>query len=478
VSNVSERLNGWKEIAAFLGKGVRTVQRWEHDYGLPIHRVGPDGEIIFAYRPEIDAWVRAGMGRANTSSESTATAEPLVPSIEPASAPAAALESGAAIDARDVVDVEPARAAPATRHWGGVSTRAPVIGVAVVLAAVALVGYWRGSYASSGDGPASWVVNDRTLSVTNTAGHTLWSHQFPVELSLLQRTGNDGTLGERPVLVKDVSGDGRNEVLVSLRSDERRDESALYAFNADGSLRFRYAPSMSRVFGGETFAGPWLPYKLFVLTDTDGQPGIWAVFIHGMWYPSVLVQLSSEGRVLSEYWSAGYIERVGLATWRGRPVVLIGGTHNESRGASVAIFPREAVTGVSPGENPTYRCLSCPAGRPTEFLVFPRRCISTRHNTQATVHDLWRDDLDRLHVLVSEDLPPPANRGASAWYVLGADLAVTAAYAPSFETLHREFERIGTLDHPFGPADEASLFPVRRWSRGRFEPLPTPVRTN
>ncbi len=31
------RLNGWKEIAAHFGKGVRTVQRWEKALGLPVH---------------------------------------------------------------------------------------------------------------------------------------------------------------------------------------------------------------------------------------------------------------------------------------------------------------------------------------------------------------------------------------------------------------------------------------------------------
>jgi hypothetical protein len=31
------RLNGWKEIAAYVGKGVRTVQRWEKAHGLPVH---------------------------------------------------------------------------------------------------------------------------------------------------------------------------------------------------------------------------------------------------------------------------------------------------------------------------------------------------------------------------------------------------------------------------------------------------------
>ncbi len=29
-------LNSWKEIACYLGRGVRTVQRYERDLGLPV----------------------------------------------------------------------------------------------------------------------------------------------------------------------------------------------------------------------------------------------------------------------------------------------------------------------------------------------------------------------------------------------------------------------------------------------------------
>jgi hypothetical protein len=34
-------LSSWKEIARHFGKGVRTVQRWERELGLPIHRPVP-----------------------------------------------------------------------------------------------------------------------------------------------------------------------------------------------------------------------------------------------------------------------------------------------------------------------------------------------------------------------------------------------------------------------------------------------------
>lgn len=53
-------LSGWKEIANYMGKGVRTVQRYERELGLPVRRPAgkPWGSVI-ATRAEIDGWVQA-----------------------------------------------------------------------------------------------------------------------------------------------------------------------------------------------------------------------------------------------------------------------------------------------------------------------------------------------------------------------------------------------------------------------------------
>ena len=37
-SNASERLDSWKEIACYLRRSIRCVQRWEKNEGLPILR--------------------------------------------------------------------------------------------------------------------------------------------------------------------------------------------------------------------------------------------------------------------------------------------------------------------------------------------------------------------------------------------------------------------------------------------------------
>ena len=42
----------------YLGRGVRTVQRWEAQLGLPIHRpAGKDHSAVLAFSSELDQWL-------------------------------------------------------------------------------------------------------------------------------------------------------------------------------------------------------------------------------------------------------------------------------------------------------------------------------------------------------------------------------------------------------------------------------------
>jgi TolB-like protein/Tfp pilus assembly protein PilF len=50
-------LDSWKEIAVYLERDIRTVQRWEKFESLPVHRhVHEKQGTVFAYRSEIDIW--------------------------------------------------------------------------------------------------------------------------------------------------------------------------------------------------------------------------------------------------------------------------------------------------------------------------------------------------------------------------------------------------------------------------------------
>ncbi len=52
-------LSSWKDIARYMGKGVRTVQRWEHHLGLPVRR--PNGashkSAVLLDRSDLDVWL-------------------------------------------------------------------------------------------------------------------------------------------------------------------------------------------------------------------------------------------------------------------------------------------------------------------------------------------------------------------------------------------------------------------------------------
>ena len=55
--SVGDRLESWKQIAAYLNRGVRTVRRWETEEGLPVHRhMHRSLGSVYAYKSEIDAW--------------------------------------------------------------------------------------------------------------------------------------------------------------------------------------------------------------------------------------------------------------------------------------------------------------------------------------------------------------------------------------------------------------------------------------
>ena len=56
-SDNADRLDFWKEIACYLNRNVRTVQRWEAFESMPVHRhLHAKSGSVHAFRSELDAW--------------------------------------------------------------------------------------------------------------------------------------------------------------------------------------------------------------------------------------------------------------------------------------------------------------------------------------------------------------------------------------------------------------------------------------
>ena len=450
------RLNGWKEIAGYLGKGARTVQRWEKLYGLPVHRIGREGgEIVFAFRGEVDRWMTT-VARDRVEDED-----------EPREAP----PEGA----------PPKEAPRSDRPSRGFGPR--LAAALLILGAVASLAALSRLRPAAGAGesarppsdlvrqPASWRLANESLTVYDARGVPLFEHDFgsPLLGPVASETRVPPT-GQAPVAIVDIDGDGRSEVLVRPSTSERA-QRKLYCLESDGRVRFVHQPTGTRRFGEDEYGEPWLAHRVFATRGPDGARRLWAVFTHNLLFPSVLLELDPrDGSVRQEYWSNGFIHLVREDVWAGRPVVLVGAGNNDFRAVSLAVFRPDGVTGSTPAVRPGYACRDCAPGHPDLLFVFPSLCIA-RRGGQAGAPEVWIEKGDRLRVLVAQG---DESLGlVHAYYTLGPDGTLeSASTSREFQAQHALLERRGELDHPFGPRDDRDLLPVKRWDGRGFVDLP------
>ena len=456
------RLSGWKEISAFLGKGVRTAQRWERTLKMPVHRIGhKGGEIVFAYADELNEWLRTAAFDAEPPDE-----------LAPHGA------GQAAASTRPVGEVagqdDPVRVAePSRRGWVGISG---LIALGVLAMAAAHVGIGRlrapsaPTPAVASRQPASWNVTGNRLQTFDASGTLLWEHTFDFDLiDSATRDKNMGTNAAKVVL-QDLDGDGTVETLFAATGTARTTRE-LYGFNSDGTVRFIDRPTDPAVFGDTVYEPPWMAYRVFASPTAAPAPAIWSVVMHGLWFPTRLRQLDARGRLISEYWSNGYIESVHEGTRHGRPVLLVGATSNESHGGSLAIFDRDRVTGSAPAADGRYTCRTCPQGGPQAFLVFPPSCLERAGGDQAFVAEAWVEGEDGLKVLVRHLFRHPTKElfVTDVVYTFDRhDQLVGVEVPKDYLRFHGRFTAEGLLDHAFGADDQRELGRVRRWNGTEF----------
>ncbi len=292
----NDRLGSWKEIAAYLDRGVRTVQRWERDEGLPVQRLPHERRgTVYAYRHELDAWWKS---------------------------------RGAIVAATEPTEAD--RPSPSDDRGG---RRRP--------AAIALVvSRWRWSA----------VVAGVALATVVTVGAVrLWVRESPQPLTLQRLTTTTGrtlqtALSADGKMVAYVSDAGRDEMpaqvwvqqigsptAIQLTRDDRR--HAFPSFSADGTrvLFTRVGLDRSDVYevpalggapkllvpnaGQAVFSpdGRWIAYGAMGrvhLTSADGTPvrdvtGRLVVALAPVWSPDstkLLVTGTRDAAVEPDWW--------------------------------------------------------------------------------------------------------------------------------------------------------------------------------
>ncbi len=334
-------LSSWKEIAAYLDCDERTCARWEKSLGLPVHRLdGAQKSRVYAYRNELETW---RLGKGNNHS----------------------------------LDRRKSGAAPG---W-----RIAALALCLVLAGTALFFGYR-SFATPRE-PADFRIDGSALVILNESGGELWRFE----------TGTDGLIGEKDyrglfqvkqatptgfdlpcLLIDDINGDGRAEVLFAPKTRDEYREKLVFCFDRRGRELWRFRFGRPIRFGPQDYAD--FAIRGFVADDLDGD-GRKEVIVNSNargFYPAQLAVLGSDGSLRGEYWNSGQLLDIVCADLDhdGRKEIVVSGQNNEYRKPCLVVFDAKRIAGCSPQSVDGFVSPGIPAGTQRAYVLFPRTDVS------------------------------------------------------------------------------------------------------
>lgn len=425
------RLDSWKEIAAYLGRDVSTVIRWEERRALPVYRLpGGARPRVFAYPDELDRWLE----------QRGATTEPF--EVD-AVAPAGLAVSQSADDKRPYV------------------RRIALSGLGVLLVAAVL-----SVLARTAGPPRQLTIAGKELLALDVSGAVIWRYPFDAAL-----------FGDPPnpwYHIGDFDADGRTEVLASLEvtppGSSNQHHGELVSFNDNGSRRWSIVPDDRIAFREGVYGPPWAPADLKTYKVGDDVRLAWSVH-HFNWWPGLLITLDTDGNRLGTFVNSGWIRR----TWPspdGRHL-FIAGVSNSRQAYFVGVLDAANPSGRSPELPGTAtECVSCPAGNPLQYLVFPRSDISRQHAFPDHYPTVVTFDDGAVQVHVMESASPDI---AATIYELAPATAGSDASSPPYElrgarfsdsywNWHRQLEADGKLNHAAEDCSERRGLEVGTWT--------------
>jgi hypothetical protein len=412
--NDSGRLDSWKEIAAYLGRDVTTLIRWEKERGLPVHRVqGGKLPRVFAFTNELDEWLRG---------DTPAVAEAPRVSEQP----------------KHVRFLSPA--------W--------MTGLGLAILAVAISIVFAPALRGRAVVPHSVALISNALVARDIAGSELWSHSLGASAE---------PSASRWLVLRDAVGDTSDEVLAAVQLKGPAGNvlsDRLHLLSAQGELRWTYeAPDRIR-FREAEFAGPWSSH--FVETYRAGtEPRIaWAVH-HFTWWPGLLISLTPNGERVGTFVNGGWIGHA--AGSRDGRHLYIAGVSNAHRSYFFAILDAANPSGSSPEpEGSLTECLSCPAGKPLAYYVFPRTDVSSHFAFPGVLPTITTFDDGRVQVDVMHT-PEPAI-GTTVFEFDPAGKLQRARPSDALAEWHRRLEQEGRLTHRAAACPDITSVKVRYWT--------------
>ena len=415
--NLSGALTSWKEIATFLGRDVRTVQRWERKSGLPVHRVpGGNSHGVYAYPDEINAWLQHRPDVVDS------------PGLPP-------------------------------RNW--TVRKSPILVLSILL----LSGFAFFTSRIQREGELGRLTfGDSKLLAWSDDGKLLWTYDFGQPLW----PGVPALEKDQQIQFLDSGGDKVAVVAAPLCLYDRGDLStdALFCFSSKGKLLWSHRINETISFGHTDYGPRWQIGAIMADSDSHGQ-FVWCAADELPWWPSLLLKFDRDGRRATEFINSGHLHTLNSIHSSNGRFILAGGINNEFSEAMLAVLNDGEPSGASPQSPGSFHCDNCPAGAPYRYFLFPRSEVNRAVGIPFNQTTMVQVDDRGLHVVVSETSPNPGGL-AGEWqiYDFTADLKPLSVSVSEFywET-HRRLSDEGKIRHSAENCPERTVPRiVREWS--------------
>jgi len=439
------RLSSWKEIATFLGKDPKTVQRWERQYGLPVHRVPGSGHgSVFAFSDELRAWLLKG-DPANAWAEEAEKSELLI--------------RDQPVTETRVAQDQPHRLAWSRRRLllaGGTSVGA--LGLAALL--------WR-----RGDGPEAVEITGRVVTAFDARRRELWQFRLPEAPEVAPPTSLNPT-----VTLVDLDGSGKNSVLIRAyyphESSEARAQE-LICLNWRGAIRWRHELEPELLdFDGKPFTPAWGSNRILV-TGKGDRKDVWCAVVHQFRWASCLWKIDVSGKRTIQFYSHGHIASICPFERDGRLVLALGGIDSSVDHPFIAVVDPEGPPVASPpSDHPRYHYSNEPSSIVREYVILPEMEIDRFFRTPYFY--IYHIDYEKPVITVSAEYPDidhPEENVPLYYFEFTDRLVPLRVRVDHREPLtHAAMEHQGIVHHSHANCPERQKpLPLLRWSEGQWK---------
>lgn len=437
MSDINDRLDSWKAIAEYLNRDIRTLRRWEEE-GLPVRRVpGGRGNSVFAFKSEIDAWLRAsGPDRP----------KPAIATVAPVKPPVVLSE------AAPVIAPPPA----ATPRSSKLPRRA--LATAVVFAVIFFG--WKTFAPNAAPEQLDIRMSGKGLVVSGPKGDELWRYDFPeTEISTISTMSAPWFLGRgaRPAIFAMTS---YQETI----ADKSSHSGLLRQFSLDGKLQQTFEMQDRWTFGGKTYESPWALTD-FKVDDSFGHRQVAVAGHHYTWWPSIVTVLDERFQRQGTFVNSGWVDNL---RWLSPDRLAISGFNEALDGGMLGVLNVHDIDGSSPeAPGSPFVCDDCRPGLPENYVVFPRselnRVTGSRFN-RTFVEVVANRIIARSDEVARED---DFGGMVEAVYEFSTDMTLLrATYGSRYWDKHRALEMEGRLKHSREACPEREGPPiVKVWTK-------------